>query len=97
MVEPTEDGFLTASLKIKVNSEELVHPLRELGITSSDLCIIFRNCWQVKTNFWYTTTPESIVTFEIEEESGLKQKLLSSGVGNRTRFIFRSQLLAGLS
>ena len=89
-IDPARGGFLTASLKVKINREELVHPLRELGIESSELCLVFGNCWQVKANLLgYGSAPEVIAAFEIEHESGLKQRFLSSDMGSHRMTHFR--------
>jgi hypothetical protein len=89
-ITPTRDGFVTATLNVKINREELVHPLRELGITSSDLNLVFGDCWQVKTNLLgYATAPEVISTFEVEEESALVKNLRGSGVGSQSMTHFK--------
>ena len=91
-VRPVGDGFLTASIRVKINREEPVHSLRELGVKGFDLTLIFGRCWQITTNFWgYASTPEVISTFDIIESSELKQKLRSFGVGNAAMVHFRIQ------
>jgi hypothetical protein len=95
-ITPTKDGFVTATLNVKVNHEELVHPLRELGITTSELCLVFGDCWQVITNLMgYCSAPEVMSTFDIIEASELKQKLRSFGVGSATMIHFRIQGSSG--
>jgi hypothetical protein len=90
VIESAEDGFLTASVSVKINSEEVVQPLRELGITGFDLSLVFERCWQIRSNFLgYATVPESICKFEIEEDSDLKEKMLASGLGDRRMVHFR--------
>jgi hypothetical protein len=89
-ITPVIDGVLTATLNMKINSEELVHPLRQLGITSSGLDLVFGDCWQVKTNLLgYAMAQEVISTFEIDKESALIQRLRASGVGSQSMTHFR--------
>lgn len=89
-VTPTKDGFVTATLTVRINREELVHPLREMGITKPDLDLVFGSCWQVKTNLLgYASAPEVISTFGVEDESTLVKNLRVNGVGSRSMTHFK--------
>ena len=95
-VNPANGGFLTAVVMVRVNPEELVHPFRELGITSSALCLVFDQCWRIKTNLLGCSAESEVIsTFEIDQESGLKQQLLSWGLGTQSMVHFRIQGSAG--
>ena len=94
-VVPATGGFLEVTLRIRINPEEPVHPLRELGIKSSDLDLVFTRCWQVKVNLLgYATLPEVISTFDLEEHSALIKNLLGRGLGSQTmvHFTFEGSL-----
>lgn len=89
-VTPANDGFVTATLTVEINREELVHPLRELGITSLELNLVFGDCWQVKTILLgYASAPEVISTFKVEDESALVKNLRAFGVGSRSMTHFK--------
>jgi hypothetical protein len=91
-----EDGYLKVSIEVEVNPEESLEPFQELGIKSSQVTLIFQDCWQVATNLLgYAAGREVISTFDIIETSELKQKLRSFNVGSASMIHFRIQGSSG--
>jgi hypothetical protein len=89
-LSPAKDGFLTATLAVEINQEELALSPRELGITNPDLDLVFEACWQTKTNLMgHATGPEVISTFAIEKESALIKDLLGDGIRSQRMTHFR--------
>jgi hypothetical protein len=88
-IDSTKEGAISLNLKVEVNLEGL-SGLQDFGLTKPVLLLIFDNCWQIKTNIWgYSMAQESISSLRIDQNSELKQKLFSSGMGDNNIIHFK--------
>lgn len=91
-ITTAEDGYLKAVIGIRVNPEESLEPFQKLGIKTSEVNLIFKDCWQVTTNLLgFAMEREVIFSFDIVEPSECKQKLRAFNVGSATMTHFRIQ------
>jgi len=78
-----ESGFIAARLRVRLNPEEPLDQLRDLGISGSEFELVFSRCWQVKANLLgHASGLEAISDVRVQKESSLFAELLALGVGS---------------